>query len=50
MTLIVLSCLREKILKAYSDKIGCCDGDYVVKMKEDGNIIWMRKIAEWDCK
>jgi hypothetical protein len=28
----------------------CCDGDYVVKMKEDGNIIWMRKIAEWNCK
>jgi hypothetical protein len=28
----------------------CCDGDYVVKMKEYGNIIWMRKIAEWNCK
>jgi hypothetical protein len=24
----------------------CCDGDYVVKMKEDGNVIWMRKIGE----
>ncbi len=28
----------------------CCDGGYIVKMKEDGNIIWMRKIVEWDCK
>jgi len=28
----------------------CCDGGYVVKMKEDGNVIWMRKIAEWNCK
>jgi len=24
----------------------CRDGDYVVKMKEDGNIIWIRKIVE----
>ena len=26
------------------------DGDYVVKLKEDGNIIWMRKIVEWNSK
>ncbi|MDT7908291.1 MAG: hypothetical protein RRA63_09680 [Candidatus Calescibacterium sp.] len=28
----------------------CRDGDYVVKLKEDGNIIWMRKILEWNSK
>jgi len=28
----------------------CRDGDYVVKLKEDGNIIWMRKIVEWNSK
>jgi hypothetical protein len=28
----------------------CCDGGYVVKMKEDSNVIWKIKIVEWDCK